>query len=197
LRKYPEKTIINGATYTYEKILKDDFFSVNILYKNDQGRRFVLKLSDFRFILGILFRPFAAMMSSHEYKIYKMVADINGVPELGPRLGWRGYYHEFIEGKTLHELVDTPEVLPKDFFSRLKDIVDQVHNRRILYVDMNKKGNIIMSDDGRPYLIDFQISMYFKKHRWWPWRLTDRIFNRLIQEDIYHVYKHKGDSRKI
>jgi hypothetical protein len=196
LRKYPEKTIINDETYYYEKILKDDFFSVNVLYKNDKGRRFVLKLSDFRFIFGILFRPFAAMMSSHEYKIYKMVADIEGVPELGPRLGWRGYFHEYIEGKTLHELKDTPEVLPENFFNELKDIVDQVHRRRILYVDMNKKGNIIMSDDGKPFLIDFQISQYFKKRRWILGRLTDKIFNRLIKEDIYHVYKHKKRYQK-
>ena len=160
MRKYPEKTIINNETYVYEKILKDDFFSVNVLYKNEKGRRFVLKLSDFRFILGIFFRPFAALMSSHEYKIYKMVKDIEGIPELGPRVGWRGYFHEYIEGKTLHELKDTPEVLPENFFNELINIVDQVHNRRILYVDMNKKGNIIMSDDGKPFLIDFQISQY-------------------------------------
>jgi hypothetical protein len=196
LRKYPEKTVINDEIYYYEKILKDDFFSVNVLYKNDKGRRFVLKLSDFRFIFGILFRPFAALMSSHEYKIYKMIADIEGVPELGPRLGWRGYFHEYIEGKTLHELKDTPEVLPENFFNELKDIVDQVNKRRILYVDMNKKGNVIMSDDGKPFLIDFQISQYFKKRRWILGRLTDKIFYRLIKEDIYHVYKHKKRYQK-
>lgn len=196
MRKYPEKTIINGETYGYEKILKDDFFSVNILYKNDLGRRFVLKLSDFRFILGILFRPFAALMSSHEYNIYRIVADIEGVPELGPRLGWRGYFHEYIEGKTLHELIDTPDVLPGDFFDKLKRIVDQVHERRILYVDMNKKGNIILSDKGDPFLIDFQISQNFKKRWWFSDRLTDKMFNRLKQEDIYHVYKHKKRFQK-
>lgn len=196
MRKYPEKTIINGETYTYEKILKDDFFSVNVLYKNDKGRRFVLKLSDFRFLFGILFRPFAAMMSSHEYKIYKMIADIEGVPELGPRLGWRGYFHEYIEGKTLHELKESPEVLPENFFNELLDIVNQVHKRRILYVDMNKKGNVIMSENGKPFLIDFQISQYFKKRRWILGRLIDNVFNRLIKEDIYHVYKHKKRYQK-
>lgn len=196
VRKFPEKTIIKGETYTFEKTLKDDFFSVNVLYKNDQDRRFVLKLSDFRFIFGLLFRPFAILMSAHEYKIYQMVADIEGVPELGPRLGWRGYFHEYIEGKTLHELTDAPEMLPENFFDDLLKIVRQVHERRIFYLDLNKTGNVIMANDGRPYLIDYQICQHFKKrHNFWG-KLSDKIFNRLIQEDIYHVYKHKKRFQK-
>lgn len=87
LRRYPESMVIKGEDYRFEKILKDDFFSVNVLYRNQAGRRYVLKLSDFRFILGLLFRPFAMLMSGHEYTIYRMVDGLPGVPELGPRWG--------------------------------------------------------------------------------------------------------------
>jgi len=34
MRAYPEKIFIQGKAFYYEKILKDDFFSVNVLYKN-------------------------------------------------------------------------------------------------------------------------------------------------------------------
>ena len=190
MRRYPKHTEINGDIYEYEKILKDDFFSVNVLYKNSNGRRFVLKLSDFRFIFGIFLRPFAAMMSSHEYKIYKMVKDLEGVPELGPRLGFRGYYHEYIEGKTLFEINDS-SIIPDDFFDRLKKLIVEIHQRRIFYMDLDKKGNIILGDDGKPYLIDYQICFYFKKRPWFFGKISDKIFRTLIREDIYHLYKQK------
>lgn len=189
-RKYPKDIVIKGQLYEYEKILKDDFFSVNVLYKNRDGERYVLKLSDFRFLFGLLLRPFAIWMSSHEYKIYKMVEDIDGIAELGPRYGWRGYFHKYIEGNTLHEL-GTKATLPDDFFDGLKAIIEELHRRRIFYLDLNKRGNIILGEDNKPWLIDFQICQYFKPRRGLLGKWSDKIFNKLIQEDVYHIYKHK------
>ena len=191
MRKYPESVEIAGTLYNFEKILKDDFFSVNVLYRCVTGKRYVLKLSDFRFIFGLLLRPFAALMSSHEYKIYSMVDGLPGVPALGPRFGFRGYYHEFIEGKTLFELKDGGRELPDDFFDRLKTLILKIHGLRILYLDLDKKGNVILGDDGLPYLIDYQISIHFPKCFWVFSKISDTLLATLIREDIYHLYKHK------
>ncbi len=189
-RSYPIEAIIGGELYRYERVLKDDFFSINLLYRNAGGQGYVLKLSDFRFFLGIVFRPLASLISRHEYRVYQRIADIQGIPTLGPRWGWRGYFHRYIEGQTLHEL--TPKGnLPDKFFDHLKNVIQQVHARRVFYVDLNKQGNVICANDGRPYLIDFQISLAFPIEEGWWRRVSDRIFNRLIQEDLYHFYKHK------
>ncbi len=191
-RAYPQTLEIKGELYTYEKILKEDFFSINVLYLAESGTRYVLKLSDFRFILGILLTPFAILMSRREFRIYSMVADLPNVPELGPRLGLRGYLHKFIEGKTLHELEkEGRRDLPDDFFDKLKETIEEIHRRRIFYMDLNKQGNIILGDDGRPYLIDYQVCIHFKYRN----RLFDKLFNLFIQEDIYHLYKHKKRFR--
>lgn len=189
-RSYPSETVIEDQVYRYEKILKNDLFSVNVLYKNEHGERYVLKLSDFRYIWGILFRPIAALISQHEYKIYTMVADIPGIPTLGPRYGWRGYFHKFIEGKTLQE-VKKEDVLPTDFFDQLNRTVRELHARRIFYMDLDKLGNVIVSDEGQCFLIDFQICIYFKPRKGWLGSWLDRAFHRLIKEDIYHIYKRK------
>lgn len=192
MRNYPDQITIKNILYSYEKILKDDFFSVNVLYRSDAGKRYVLKLSDFRFILGGLLLPIAALMSWREYRVYGMVKDIEGIPDLGPRYGARGYFHEFIEGRTLHELAfNRGPMLPEDFFTRLKRIVDELHRRRIFYMDLNKLGNIILSEDGVPYLIDFQISVHFRSRDF----VSNRLFRLLIREDIYHIYKHKKRFR--
>ncbi len=192
-RAYPVTLTIDGETYQYEKILKEDFFSINVLYRAESGKRYVLKISDFRFLFGSLLTPLAVLMSRREYKIYSMVADIPLVPELGPRLGIRGYLHRFVEGKTLHELAQQEggRDLRDDFFDRLGNTLREIHRRRIFYLDLNKQGNIIQGDDGAPYLIDFQICIHFKYRN----RLFDRLFDRLIQEDIYHLYKHKKRFR--
>ncbi|RMH31247.1 MAG: hypothetical protein D6690_16850 [Nitrospirae bacterium] len=124
----------------------------------------MLKLSDFRMIFGLLLRPLASLMSRHEYRVYQRLDGINSIPALGPRWGWRGYLHRYIEGQTLHEI--TPDgTLPDRFFDELASILSAVHARNVWYVDMNKRGNIICSTDGHPSLIDFQISVAFPTKR--------------------------------
>ncbi len=189
-RSFPSEIEISHKLYRYERVLKDDFFSINLLYRHSDGEAYVLKLSDFRFVGGWLFRPLACFISRHEYKVYQRVADLQGVPALGPRWGWRGYFHRFIEGQTLHEITPQGD-LPENFFDELKEVIANVHMRKVLYVDLNKQGNIICSREGQPYLIDFQISLAFPREEGWRKRLTSRIFNRLIREDLYHLYKHK------
>jgi len=191
MRAYPQRVTIEGSVFTFESILKDDFFSVNVLYRNPDGVRYVLKLSDFRFIFGVLLRPLAVLFSRREYNIYRMVADIEGVPALGTRHGLRGYFHRYVEGKTLHEVANEGRTLPEDFFEQLRAVLTRLHERRIFYLDLNKSGNIILGDDQKPYLIDFQISFHIKKRSGLAGRWGDRLFASLIREDVYHLYKHK------
>ncbi|GJL56791.1 MAG: hypothetical protein NPIRA02_39230 [Nitrospirales bacterium] len=189
-RTYPQEVKIDSTLYRYERVLKDDFFSINLLYRNEHGQGYVLKISDFRFVGGFVFRPLAGFISRHEYRVYRRVAEIEGIPALGPRWGWRGYFHRYIAGKTLHEVTPHGD-LPEDFFARLQELLAKVHEQRVFYVDLNKQGNVICSHDGHPYLIDFQISLAFPTGGGWWANVWTRTFNRLIQEDRYHLYKHK------
>ncbi len=194
---FPTHVTVAGQDLLFERILKDDFFSLNILYHNQDHLRYVLKLSDFRFIFGFLFRPIAAWISKREYAMYQRVADIPGIPALGPRYGSRGYFHEYIEGKTLYQIEkEKQEALPAGFFENLGSILQAVHQRRIFYGDLNKRGNIICSMEGSPYLIDFQICVHFPLRSGWIGKLSNKIFHRLIQEDVYHLYKHKKTFQK-
>ncbi len=199
MREYPNIIIIDEKEYQYEEILKEDFFSINVLYKNGSDR-YVLKLSDFRFIFGILLRPFAILMSRHEYYIYQRVADIPGIPKLGPRLGHRGYFHYFVPGRTLNDLrtlsaEEKKATVPDNFFDQLKAILSTVHEREIFYADLDKRGNIILGDDGKPWLIDFQICLDLGNGLNMFSGMRKRLFARLRQEDEYHLYKQKRRYR--
>lgn len=183
----PPTFTIEGVEYKFERVLKDDFFSVNWLYRDAAGRGQVLKISDFRFIFGVLLRPAAVFMSRHELKMYRKLQGIPGIPGAGPSYGFRGFFHEFVEGQTLHELDNGRGELPAVFFDQLRDMMRAIHDRNIIYLDSNKRGNIIRGTDGTPKMIDFQISVNFGFARpvfWWLYKI-------LVREDMYHVYKHK------
>lgn len=213
-RHYPSFVTIHGREYSFERVLKDDFFSLNLLYKNQEGQGYVLKLSDFRFVFGWMFRPLASWISRREYRLYQMVSDIPGIPALGPRFGPQGFFHHFVEGKTLHEIeraiqqhskvavghpafADYETSLASDFFDRLIAIVQEVHRRRIFYADLNKRGNIVCSTEGNPYLIDFQICLHIPLRHGWLGAFAEKIFQRLIREDLYHLYKHKNTFHPV
>lgn len=187
---YPKEAVIDGKTYHFERILREHFFSLNVLYRNSGGKRYVLKLCACRFVLGLPVRLPARLMSQQEYHIYSMLADLEGVPKLGPRYGRCGHFHEYVEGTALHELPADAE-LPEDFFDRLRALFDQVHSRRIVYLDLDRKGNIILSDDGRPYLVDFQACLHLKVRGGWLGRFSAWLFDTLAPQAIYHIYKHK------
>lgn len=82
------------------------------------------------------------------------------------------------------------DTLNDTFFPLLQDILKQLHRRDIAYVDLNKAENIIVGDDGNPYLVDFQIS--FTLPRWWPGNsLPMRVLLHILQRsDEYHLMKH-------
>jgi hypothetical protein len=184
---YPLTVTIDAVEYKYERILKDDFFSVNAFYRAHDGRGMVLKVSDFRFIGGFLLRPIASYMSRHELRMYRKLSDISGIPKAGPTWGWRGFYHEYAEGETLHALDHGRGTVPEAFFEHLLTMMQAIHAHNIIYLDSNKRGNIIVGPDGLPRMIDFQISINFG----WSRPIFGWLFNILAKEDIYHVYKHK------
>ena len=68
---YPLQVTIDRQEYAFHSILKDDFFSLNILYSHSLYPGYVLKLSDFRFVGGWMLRPLAAWISKREYNIYQ------------------------------------------------------------------------------------------------------------------------------
>jgi serine/threonine protein kinase len=83
--------------------------------------------------------------------------------------------------------------VPDGFFDQLQMLLDAIHQRDIAYVDTNKPQNILLGVDGRPYLIDFQISCDLHIiGDWWLSRLMLRHFQN---EDRYHLLKHRRRMR--
>ncbi len=199
----PAPTIeVDGKTYRFASILKEDFFSANYLYERG-GVSYVLKVSRFRFIGAFAFQWLARLLHHREWNVYSRLDGTPGIPPLGPRHGKAAYLHVFVPGETLKTYVrrlrregifDARKHIADDFFPRLQATLAEVHRREVGYADLSKEENIIVDEQGKPWLIDFQIS--WPVPRSGPLRpLSRAVFRAIAREDTYHLLKFKARYR--
>jgi len=188
----PGEIVADGRTYRFVRLFKHDFFALTALYEADadaggsQGAQAVLKIQRAYPYLGFPMRWLGKLIAGHEVRIYEALQGVRGVPRFLGRIGATGFLHEFIPGEDLHAKLP----LSPGFFADLETLFNELHARRIAYVDSNKRENILFGADGKPWLIDFQISYALKTgprgHFMARW-----LFRRLARSDWYHFYKHK------
>lgn len=194
-RGLPSEIEILDRTFCLRSVLKHDFFAGTGLYESfpaegcsgGDSEKVVLKINRMQSFLGFPMGWLGRAVCSHEMLILEKLDDISNVPKVVDGFGRNGFVYRYIEGRTLDERPD----LPESFFDELKELVGKIHDRRIVYLDMNKRGNILLGDDGHPYMIDFQISQYVGKHRFGRGWFRERVRGAFEHEDYYHLYKHK------
>ncbi len=94
-----------------------------------------------------------------EWKIYAKLDGIKGVPRPLRRIDRFAFAVELIPGKP----IGRNENLPPSFFSNLRGILEEIHRRGVVHLDLRHKGNILVSDKGEPFLIDFNSSLSFRE----------------------------------
>jgi len=182
----PTDWVLNGKMYRLIKMLKVDTWAAVSLVERDE-KRYAFKVSRLRGRLERLASPLMNFISRREYRLYHACNGIDGVPPLTERVGKNAYLHEFVEGVTL----DVNDDVGEAFFDELGRIVHDIHARGVAYVDLAKRENIIVGADGRPHLIDFQISMMLSRRRNPLAWLHNRLVRWLQHEDLYHLHKHR------
>ena len=187
----PETIELAGATYRLVRVFKHDFWAVTCLYEADGSAeisKVVVKCGRTQPFCGLPLEWYARLLRGHEEAIYKALTGVPGVPRWAGRVGRHGYAIEYIEGKPLDHLSRPPP----GFFDRLRELFDAVHARGVAYTDSNKRSNILVGPAGRPYLIDYQISIRRRDDLPWPLRaIIRRVIEYMAGKDIYHLYKHK------
>jgi hypothetical protein len=186
----PEAVTVAGRKYHRVDTFKHDFFAATGLYEGG-GRRVVLKVGRQAEIAGLPLDWLGRWLTHREAAIYQHLHDLPGVPEFVGCWGDKGLVHAFVPGHPM----ERNEWVNDAFFARLQRLIEEMHGRNIAYVDLNKRSNVIVGDDGLPYLIDFQISC------WWPprWGRMPKLFGwvlaRFQRGDLYHLAKHMRKHR--
>lgn len=134
----------------------------------------------------VLVRSFRRWMIRRESVVYQRLEGIAGVPRcFGLHEG--RLLLEFIEGRPLSlsagELPDREQ-----FFAALLDILRAAHAAGVAHADMKRKDNILVTPDGRPFLIDFGSAIQRPEGRrvWQRW-----LFGQACQIDLNAWVKHK------
>ena len=170
--------VLEGRTYRIREVLKADRYARSTLLEDARGRRFVLKESVMRLPPGVRVPPLAALLARHEADLFERLAGIPGIPRLTARPRPDAFLREYVEGDT----VRNTDPLPEGFFASLEEVLRAVHGRGVAYVDLAKEENVLVGEDGRAWLVDFQISIA----REGPLRA---LVGRFQREDLYHLSK--------
>jgi len=106
----------------------------------------------FRWTLGL-------WLIHKEWKIYSQLKGVHGVPQAIERIDHFAFAMEFVPGRP----IERGETLQPSFFPHLEQVLREVHKRGVVHLDLRHKGNILISEKGEPFLIDFNSSFYYKE----------------------------------
>ena len=95
-----------------------------------------------------------------EWEIYSRLAGAKGIPKPVERIDRFAFAMEFVQGRPIQR----GETLSVSFFRDLRQILSEIHSRGVVHMDLRHKGNILVSEKGEPFLIDFNSSLYFKEN---------------------------------
>lgn len=188
--RLPARVTCGHQRFEHVRTFKHDFFAATGLYRSPNEFA-VLKMGRQNELMTIPMGWLGAFLTRREVQIYEALQEAPGVPRLIGTVGSNGFLHEYIPGHPLAR----DEQVPDAFFDVLQTMIEELHARHIAYVDLNKRQNILRGDDGQPYLIDFQISLYLRPTGWRRLRPVQWLLRRFQQADRYHCLKHKRRLR--
>ena len=104
----------------------------------------------FRWTIGL-------WLIQNEWRVYSRLIGIEGIPNAVERIDRFAFAIEYIPGSP----IPRGEDLPSSFFADLANVLREVHSRGVVHLDLRHKGNILISEKGKPYIIDFNSSLFF------------------------------------
>lgn len=175
----PTEIYISNVKYSRAEIYKHDSWAATALYvattpngsqhagfsdaTSSVQAKVVCKFNRIQPILFFSTRWLGRWLASREATAYQRLSSVGGIPQGGePIVDALGesipnaVSHAYVEGHPLGE----SEVVNDNFFQKLRIILSDVHQEGFAYVDLHKRENILVTSDGEPSLIDFQISLH-------------------------------------
>jgi hypothetical protein len=189
----PMQVTVDGALYQRDEIFKHDSWAATATYVHEQ-HKIVCKFNRQSSVFGFPMRWAGWILGRRETYFLKRLAGLPGIPKCYSDIQINGASashvaaHDFVVGQPLSL---TTQLRP-DFFERLVALIGQLHSQRIAYIDLHKTENVIVGQDGLPYLIDFQISVAIPKVMGLGW-----LFQIFAQSDLYHIEKHRRYVQKV
>jgi hypothetical protein len=176
------------ADFRLLKCLKHDSWAATALYADAAGRRLACKFNRWHPLPGGLpTEGLGTWLAEREAAVLREMSDRSGFPR------WVGAVsagadplpnavaHWWIEGRPFR-----PDLMVNDdFFPQLSRMLSAFHATGRAYVDMSKWGNILLGDDGKPSLLDYQIHYRAGRGRAARW-----LLRQLQMGDWFYLRRH-------
>lgn len=105
-------------------------------------------------------RMLGTVLIAWEAFIYGKLADIPGIPKLLERPDRCTIITTFMGGENLRETSLAPDA---HYFDQMAALIERMHGRGVIHLDMRNRRNYGRDDAGGPYLVDFASALYL------PW----------------------------
>jgi predicted Ser/Thr protein kinase len=123
-------------------------------------------------------RPFARWLLAREAKALAALDGIENIPAIRS-VSADSLEREYIEGLPMQLAKPTDPAYFRDALRLLR----RLHRSAVVHNDLAKEPNWIVTKEGGPALIDFQLAAFLPRRGRW--------FRVLAREDIRHLLKHK------
>lgn len=113
---------------------------------------------------GFVRRRLGPWLLRREARAYRRLAGLAAVPHL---LGWideAAIVLEYRPGELLSRSL-APRLAP-GFVDRLEAVVDEMHRRGVVHLDLRHRSNVLADRAGEPVVIDFASALVFDPATW-------------------------------
>ena len=145
-----------------------------------QGRRFAVK--DYRASPWRVRVTLGRWSLRREERAYQALRHLPGIPTLAGRLGPYLLVTELVDAVSLADW-EKGRPLPDGFFTRLKEVLQQVHECGVVQGDLHHR-DVLVGADGAAWLVDFSTSLCGGPRgnpiRRWMWRLAAQLDRRAV-----------------
>lgn len=156
------------------KLLKKDVFGEVSLLNNEAGPCIIRDASRAR--LGA--RWLARRLLAREARALAALDGIAGIPDV-LQVDSDTLQRSWIAGETMHK--SRPADI--DYFRAAAKLLRSLHGQDLVHNDLAKEPNWLVTKDGKPGIVDFQLA--------WHAPGRGRLFRLLAHEDLRHLLKHK------
>jgi len=165
-----EVAILNRGKWANADVCRVLRGGEELVYKGFDERSFVV-----RWTIGFF-------LTRREIKFLRQLDGVSGIPGNVQRCSPCAFYCQYLDGETLGTTKKRGERLPRDYFIRAEKLLEEIHKRKIVHLDLRRGNNWMVCSDGMPAVIDFQSALNVAF-------LPEIIRSKLSEIDLSGLYK--------
>lgn len=120
-----------------------------------------------------------------EGRALRRLHGLEGIPRFYGSVQGLALIMDAVPGRAVEGL-EHEAPLPGSFFEKLRALVNTFHDRGIAHCDLKRAPNILLGQDGAPYIVDWSAAISATEFRPFPLSL---LYRRFVLDDLNAVVK--------